>query len=199
MVKFFTTHHTYTHSWEDVSCAFLRKYPNPLSSHVLGCDVINRHVDPTTGTLVSQRLLKKTNNKPKIAEKFLGKGSSSGYVLEDSIIDPMNKSMTTVTRNISFAKVLCVEETCTYTVSAANPEWTDCKTEARVTCPMWGWSRPIEGVGLERFKQNIHKAREALEYVIKSVVHPERQGLVAGFVQAARPSHTARSATGADQ
>lgn len=199
MVKFFTAHHTYSHSWEDVTCAFLRKYPNPLSNHVLGCDVINRHVDPATGTLVSQRLLKKTNNKPKIAEKFLGKGSSAGYVLEDSIIDSMNKKMTTVTRNISFAKILCVEETCTYTKSPTNPEWTDCTTEARVTCPMWAWSRPIEGVGLERFKNNIHKARDALEYVVKSVVHPERQRLMT-IMHAARPSQTARpTAASGDQ
>lgn len=63
MVKVFTTHHTYGYSWEDVTCAFLRKYPNPLSSHVLACDTINRHVDHASGVLVSQRLLKKTNNK----------------------------------------------------------------------------------------------------------------------------------------
>jgi hypothetical protein len=63
MVKVFTSHHTYTHTWEDVTYGLLRKYPNPLSSHVLACDTIARRVDPQTGTLVSQRLLKKTNNK----------------------------------------------------------------------------------------------------------------------------------------
>ncbi|KNC74907.1 hypothetical protein SARC_12560, partial [Sphaeroforma arctica JP610] len=114
MVRFFKTTHTYEHTWEDVSYAFLRKYPNPMSSHVLGCDVIERSVD-AEGRLVSQRLLEKTNNKPKLAELFLGKDKSNGFVLEDSVIDLKKQSMRTVTRNLTYARILFVEESCEYT------------------------------------------------------------------------------------
>eukprot|EP01134_Creolimax_fragrantissima_P003534 CFRG3534T1 len=168
MVKFFNTTHTYEHPWEDISYAFLRKYPNPFSSHVVVCDVIERLVDEQ-GRLVSQRLLEKTNNKPKLAEVFLGKEKTHGFVLEDSVIDAKNKTMKTVTRNLTFSRILFVEETCEYTVSPENTGYTRCVTSARIVCPMWGWARPVEGVGVARFKQNVHKAREALEHVVQAV------------------------------
>lgn len=66
---------------------------------------------------------------PKLAEKLLGKQSSYGYVLEDSSIDARRRVMTTVTRNLSFARVMVVEEKCTYRVSDENPDWC-----VQVTC-----------------------------------------------------------------
>jgi len=174
MVKFYSTQYTFRHPFEDVSYAFLRKYPNPLSQHVLGCDIISRNLDQETGTLTSQRLIQKTSSKNKIAEKLLGKGQSYGFVLEDSVINMKERKMVTVSRNLTYAKILFIEETCTYTASKENSEWTDMKTEARVVCPLWGWSRPVEGVGLEKFKQNVIKARESLEFVIQKVIQSEK-------------------------
>ena len=82
---------------------------------------MHTHTHTLTHTHAHRSLL--YPKQPKIAEKFLGSGSSFGYVLEDSVIDPAHRMMRTVTRNISFAKVLCVEETCTYTVSKENSDW----------------------------------------------------------------------------
>jgi len=182
MVKFYSTHYTFQHPFEDVSFAFLRKYPNPLSQHVLGCDTLSRHVDQETGTLTSQRLIKKTSTKNIIAEKLLGKGQSYGFILEDSVINLKERKMVTVTRNLTYAKVLFIEETCTYTAAEENSEWTDMRTDVRVVCPLWGWSRPVEGAGLEKFKKNVIKAREALEFVIQKVVQSEK--LLSQTVQA---------------
>eukprot|EP00123_Amoebidium_parasiticum_P012611 comp21472_c0_seq1/m.29724 comp21472_c0_seq1/g.29724 ORF comp21472_c0_seq1/g.29724 comp21472_c0_seq1/m.29724 type:complete len:188 (-) comp21472_c0_seq1:547-1110(-) len=172
MVRMFSSTHTYQHSWEDVSYAFLRKYPNPLSSHVLGCDVVNRSIDET-GVLHSVRLInKKAKDKPRIAEYFT-KGSN-GWLLEESTIDPNKKVMVTITRNLTLRSILKVEERCTYSVSAENNQWTECKTEAHFSSPIWGWSHTVEGVSLEKFKGSMGKAREALEYVIDTVVKRER-------------------------
>ena len=49
MVKFFATTSTFPYSWDNVTHAVWRKYPNPFASHVLSADVIDRQVDPVTG------------------------------------------------------------------------------------------------------------------------------------------------------
>eukprot|EP00124_Ichthyophonus_hoferi_P001464 Ihof_evm7s77 gene=Ihof_evmTU7s77 len=154
-MRIFSSTHTFRHTWEDVSYAFLRKYPNPLSNHVLGCDVVRRDID-SNGTLHSVRLInKKAKDKPRIAEYFT-KGSN-GWLLEESSIDPNGKTMVTITKNLTLRSILKVEERCTYTVSHENPQWTDCKTEAHFSCPIWGWSRTVEGISVERFKSNLGK------------------------------------------
>ncbi|KNC78023.1 hypothetical protein SARC_09534, partial [Sphaeroforma arctica JP610] len=55
-----------------------------------------------------------------------------------------------------------------------NPNYTQCVTSARIVCPLWGWSKPVEGVGIEKFKANVHKARDALEHVLHAIKSPKR-------------------------
>eukprot|EP00123_Amoebidium_parasiticum_P022978 comp9931_c0_seq1/m.4832 comp9931_c0_seq1/g.4832 ORF comp9931_c0_seq1/g.4832 comp9931_c0_seq1/m.4832 type:complete len:182 (-) comp9931_c0_seq1:597-1142(-) len=170
-MKVWKTEHTFTHSWADVTTAFWLKYPNPHSPHVLAVDVIQRYVDPSTLTLHTVRLLKKTNAKPKLAEKlFKGK---DGYVLEESTVDVREGVMKTVTVNLSYNRVLRVEEHCMYTSVDGHTHLT---TEVRLVSPMWGWAKAVETVALERFKSNVQKARTALEFVLHNVVLKDRKG-----------------------
>ena len=56
--------------------------------------------------LLSRRLLTKTNRMPRWAERlFPANVAHSVYILEDSIVDPQNQTMTTFTWNINHARL----------------------------------------------------------------------------------------------
>ena len=56
------------------------------------------------GKLHSKRLLTKTNRVPKWGERFINQKSIK--IIEESIVDPKEKTLTTYTRNIAFTKVM---------------------------------------------------------------------------------------------
>lgn len=65
MVKFYQHTSSFEHAWDNVTYAFWLRYPNPFASHVVGCDVIDRHVDPVTGVLRTTRLILKQGVLPR--------------------------------------------------------------------------------------------------------------------------------------
>lgn len=76
------------------------------SNHVLTEDIIFREVTPTN-CLMSRRLLTKTSRGPRWMERYLPKQmASSAYIIEDSIVDPQKRTMTTLTWNISHARLM---------------------------------------------------------------------------------------------
>lgn len=121
--------------------------------------------------LLSRRLLTKTNRMPRWAEHFFPANvAHSVYILEDSIVDPKNRTMTTFTWNINHARLmvgacvwvrggghrlwavptagLClvqrVEERCVYQVNPENSNWTEVKREAWVSSSLFGVSRAVQ-------------------------------------------------------
>ncbi|KAL2299257.1 hypothetical protein Nmel_013907 [Mimus melanotis] len=92
--------------WDQVFAAFWQRYPNPYSKHVLTEDIVHREVTPDH-KLLSRRLLTKTNRMPRWAERFFPANvAHSVYILEDSIVDPKNRTMTTFTWNINHARLM---------------------------------------------------------------------------------------------
>lgn len=67
-----------------------------FSTHVQTEDTISREV--RDGKLYSKRLLKKSGMVPKWGKRFAG--SLSALIIEESIVDPKEKTITTYTRNI---------------------------------------------------------------------------------------------------
>ncbi|KAL0149954.1 hypothetical protein M9458_054613, partial [Cirrhinus mrigala] len=68
-------------------------------THVLTEDVLYREVT-SDNLLLSRRLLTKTNRLPRWAERvFPGNLSRSVYIIEDSVVDLGNRSLTTLTWN----------------------------------------------------------------------------------------------------
>ncbi|EGW14000.1 PRELI domain-containing protein 1, mitochondrial [Cricetulus griseus] len=49
----------------------------------------------------------------------------SVYILEESIVDPQNQTVTTFTWNINHARLMVVEERCVYCVNSDNRSWTE--------------------------------------------------------------------------
>jgi hypothetical protein len=76
------------------------------SNHVLTEDIIFREVTPSN-CLISRRLMTKTSRAPRWMERYLPKHMSSlAYVIEDSIVDPHKRTMTTLTWNITHARLM---------------------------------------------------------------------------------------------
>lgn len=151
--------------------------PSALSNHVLTEDIVFREVTPNN-CLISRRLLTKTSRSPRWMERYLPKHmASSAYIIEDSIVDPQERTMTTLTWNISHARlmvpacfhppalgsklkmcshaafVLCsqsVEEHCRYQINPENSCWTEITREARISSGVCGLSRAIQVSEKER-------------------------------------------------
>lgn len=73
-----------------------------FSNHVLTEDTIHRKV--SAGRLISLRLLSKTNPSPKWAERFIT--TRQVHIVEETVVDPTNKVLTTYTRNLGYTKVM---------------------------------------------------------------------------------------------
>lgn len=73
-----------------------------FSAHVLTEDTISREI--RNGKLHSKRLLSKTNSLPKWGERFYS--AKAVKIVEESVVDPTEKTLTTYTRNIAFTKVM---------------------------------------------------------------------------------------------
>ncbi|NXA24669.1 PRLD1 protein, partial [Ibidorhyncha struthersii] len=164
--------------------------PPHFSKHVLTEDIVHREVT-ADHKLLSRRLLTKTNRMPRWAERFFPANvAHSVYILEDSIVDPKKRPMTTFTWNINHARLmvgahgqicscvvgasqcsqLClvqvVEERCVYQVNPENSNWTEVKREAWVSSSLFGVSRAVQEFGLARFKSNVTKSTKGFEYVL---------------------------------
>lgn len=103
MAKYTENTTIFNYNWEQVTQGFWRRYPNPWSSHVLTEDTLQREVRPD-GKLYSKRILSKTNRVPKWGERFFK--AKSVFIVEESIVDPSGKTLTTLTRNIGFNTIM---------------------------------------------------------------------------------------------
>ncbi|KAJ8396756.1 hypothetical protein AAFF_G00013550 [Aldrovandia affinis] len=166
MVKYFSCIGVLKSSWDQVFIAFWQRYPNPYSKHVLTEDIVFREVTPDN-RLISRRLLTKTSRAPRWAERYLPvQMSCCAYIMEDSIVDPQTKTMTTMTWNISHARLMSVEERCFYGVNSENGIWTQIKREAWISSSLYGLSRAFQEFGLARFKSSVTKTMKGFEYVL---------------------------------
>ncbi|KAK1161276.1 PRELI domain-containing protein 1, mitochondrial-like [Acipenser oxyrinchus oxyrinchus] len=166
MVKYFLGLSVLKSSWDQVFVAFWQRYPNPYSKHVLTEDILFREVTPDN-RLISRRLLTKTNRAPRWTEKYLPSNMArSAYIIEDSIVDPQSRTLTTFTWNISHARYMAVEERCVYGVNPDNNSWTEIKREAWISSNLFGLSRALQEFGLARFKSSITKTMKGFQFIL---------------------------------
>ena len=166
MVKIYSSQHEYNNTWEDVTSAFWRKYPNPHSKHVVNSDFIKFEVDQEKRVLKTRRLLVKANSMklPAWGRHFVP--SQTAYIIEDNEVDLKNRTMTTFTRNITYSGIMKVEELVSYECSGSDPNVTVCKLQATVKSGVRFWSHYLEKFGIERFKKSAKDAQMALKYSI---------------------------------
>lgn len=177
-MKFFSTSYNVKYSWDQVSTGFWKRYPNPWSKHVLTEDVISRFIEGAK--LKTTKLITKTNRLPKWGERFVS--STTACLVEESILDLAKRTLITYTRNVTYQKLMLVEEKCEYKRLKDTKEWTVCKRQAWITSNFYGFSRPVEAFGMERYKQNINKTRKGLEYILEKLFAPEKpQTVITGI------------------
>lgn len=76
------------------------------STHVLTEDVVYREVT-SNNRLLSRRLLTKTNRLPRWADRFFPSGiSRCVYIIEDSIVNPVDRKLTTYTWNLNHTTLM---------------------------------------------------------------------------------------------
>ncbi|XP_028296954.1 PRELI domain-containing protein 1, mitochondrial-like isoform X2 [Gouania willdenowi] len=183
MVKYFCNYADIESTWDQVVSAFWQRYPNPFSTHVLTEDVVYREVTKDH-CLLTRRLLMKTNRLPRWAEHFFPGGiSRCVYIMEDSIVDPVNRSLTTYTWNLNHTMLMSVEERCVFRDSPEQPAVTQLRREAWISSSIYGFSRPIQEFGLARFKSNQVKAMKGLEYALSNLQGDAPQQLLRDTVK----------------
>ena len=106
--------------WEDISFASWLKYPCKERPDVLSFDLIDKHFNPETGVLKTTRVGIFDGSLPKWVSNIVG-GSVCMFI-EHGVVDPKNKFMQLVGKNITCNNFLEVEEICTYTPVENDPK-----------------------------------------------------------------------------
>uniref|UniRef100_A0A646QIQ5 PRELI domain-containing protein 1, mitochondrial n=1 Tax=Hemiscolopendra marginata TaxID=943146 RepID=A0A646QIQ5_9MYRI len=169
MVKFYEGDFLFKFSWDQVARGFWSRYPNPYSQHVLTEDVLSREIRDKK--LFSLRLLTKTNRIPKWGERFVSNRTVS--IIEESVVDPVNKILMTHTKNIGYTKVMGVEEKCVYRESGENNKWTLVERKAWISSNLFGFARAVEVFGFERFRKNSQRAMLGFQYILEHMFTPD--------------------------
>jgi len=162
MAKYFETSTTFNFSWDQVVRGYWNRYPNPHSNHVLSEDTLERSIKD--GKLYTKRLLSKTNHVPKWGERFYN--ARSVKIVEESVCDPVERTLTTYTRNVAFTKVMSVVEKVVYKTSPEHPGKTIAIRSAWIDSQVFGFSRAIRAFGCERFKKNCGKMVSGFNHVL---------------------------------
>ncbi|KAJ5471433.1 hypothetical protein N7530_008790 [Penicillium desertorum] len=115
-MKIFENTSTYDYSFPAVTLAYFLRYPNPYCRHVLTTDVIDRYIDPNTHRLHTTRLHLKRSKIPSGILRLLPRGmggpdnSAQSYILETTVVDPVEGWMETESRNMEWTGILSVVE-----------------------------------------------------------------------------------------
>lgn len=159
---------TFHHSWQLLATAFWKRYPNKYSKHVLSEDILDRRINHS-GQLVTKRIFVKTNSCPKWIERLIT--TKNIQILEESIVDPIKKTLTTITRNLGQTNLMSVEETCVYKPHPDNTkDWTLVERKANFDSKLSGLKRlALLTFGHERYKYNIRKTNLGFEQVIRAL------------------------------
>jgi len=168
-MRFETVVDSLNFAWDQVVVAFWARYPNPFTTHVLTEDVLRREL-LSDGSLYTCRLLMKTNSIPKWGQSLMP--ASRVPIIEESIVDPNKKTLTTYCRNITHKSLMETTEKVVYT--SRNDEngspFTHCHKMFWVSsqwyAPTGGW---IERFGIQRWVKNVVKTRQGLEHVLGQI------------------------------
>lgn len=165
MTKTYGGNSIFKYSWYDIAVAFWRKYPNKYSKHVLSEDIIDRKINEGQ-QLVTRRLFLKTNSCPKWIERLMR--SKNVHILEESIVDPIQRTLTTITRNIGMTNLISVIETTVYRPHPDNNNnWTLVERKASFESKLSGLRRlAVLTFAYERYKYNIRRADKGFQQVI---------------------------------
>lgn len=167
-MRIWQSEHQFNHNWETVVSASLKKYPNPITTAVVGIDVFDRKV--SSGVLKSKRLILSEWTLPGWARKIVC--GPSCFATETSEVDPMQRTMTMTTKNLTMCNKLSFEEKLTYTPHPKDPNVTLLKQEAVINVYGVPLSSFLEDFLTRSISVNANKGRQAIEWVISQAEKP---------------------------
>ena len=174
-MKLYETSTTFEHDWPTVTLAYFLRYPNPYARHVMATDTIERRIDGA-GRLHSTRLLKKRGKLPAWGQRLFN--VSETFIIEETVVDPHTRTMTTQTRNLDHTKVLQVIEQQVMRPLSTTPSSDDgetgqastlVETSARMISPISILGSRIEGVGVSTFRRNFEKSRLGMQTILDAM------------------------------
>lgn len=145
--------------------------------HVIHIDYLSRKIDPSTGNLLTERLLSCKQNVPDFILKIIG-GQNCSVVYEKSVVDLNGRKLVLKSTNLTYSHLMTVEETCTYEAFSEkleerlkDKEWTKFTQSARIrSFSAWNYLRDsLEDFSINRFQANAQKGRAALEVVLNGL------------------------------
>lgn len=178
-MKIFSSQHEFNYSWEQVSAANWKKYPNEMSTHVVAVDVLRREIDSQTGVLRTERLITCQQAIPRWILALVG-GSNVSYVREVSEVDPKTKVLTLRSVNLTMNNLLSVYETVVYSPDPLNPKSsTIFRQEAQITAyaSLKRICNKIEDWSVERFNQNAKLGKAGFDSVLNKIYEKVHEGV----------------------
>ena len=167
----------FRHNWSFVTPAVWRKYPNSKSPDVTNVDILSREV--VDGKLHTRRLIASANPVPAMFRRMFGGLPAETYMLEESVVDPVRRTMEMKTRNITLKQLLEVQEVCVYREAGGNTSWTQMSQE--FSCSILGTS--LSGMGsmvakaeqaiINRVQSNASKGAAILNEVVEGLMKTE--------------------------
>lgn len=154
-MKTWFSEYTFKHNWETVVQATARKYPNPHNNSVTAIDVLERRLCPTSGALISHRLVS--------SEFAVARNFGRLYASELTAIDPRERRMVMRTKNLSLCSLLTATERLEYKAHPDNPEWTQLTQSIEINA-----FPTIADSVVKISSSNASKGREAIEWVIQT-------------------------------
>src|ERR1700722_13651182 len=110
-MRLFSSEHSFDHTWENVSAANWKKYPNEMTPHVIHVDYLGRNYDSLTGVLHTERLLTCKQSVPELFVRLFGM-EPVVYFYEQSQCHSKQKILALNTKNLTGSNLIVVEETC---------------------------------------------------------------------------------------
>ncbi|CDK24495.1 unnamed protein product [Kuraishia capsulata CBS 1993] len=169
MVLVSKSEHNFEFDFPTVTLAYFNRYPNPFSTHVLSCDTISKRID-TQGNLHQTKLIVKTGRLPKWIAPFLGSRITSSCIIEHTVVNPLERTMMTYTRNLDHTKILQIEE---FTSFKYNPVDNVTSSQSKVKFSSgfkaWGVKDRIENWSFQRFSDNLKRSRLGLKFVMSEI------------------------------
>ncbi|XP_033756983.1 PRELI domain-containing protein 1, mitochondrial-like [Pecten maximus] len=171
-MKYYTGSYLFPFQWDQVATAYWQKYSLHKSKHIISEDVLSRQI--IEGKLFTKRLINKSvNYAEKVVNRLTRNRDKKTWVIEESIVDPVTKTMITYTRNIGHRDLAVVEEKCVY---KANPEKIDEVVQdksAWIYSDQLFFGKIIQNIVYQNFKRRAGKSSGELHSVLTKLFKVE--------------------------
>lgn len=162
-MRFWETEHTHSFPWDTVATGYWSRYPNQHSSHVFSVDMLETKL--VDGKLYCRRLIIKTNPLPSWGKHFFS--ARRVPVIEECIVDPVDKQLTWYVRNIGLTTFMGTVEKAQVTQHTQDPGLSTIRKQVWIDSSILGFRSAIRKFGIDRYKKNCILATEGFETVLK--------------------------------